>query len=1159
MRQQSRGWVSVAFLAWLAVGTCPCWAASTWPRISRDELQGGFADPPPTARPAGYWAWLNGYVDADRFGWELSEWKEKGLSKAFIFECGARDRQGIVPVGPAFMSDESVGAFARAIREAEKAGIELGFTTSSSWNAGGSWVKPEHAAMGLFKSEVNVEGPGRFSQVLPFPKTPAKAPRGPDGMPAFWQDVAVLAVPEPKVVPGYEFIFQLAPPGPHRIERVVLYNTESDKAGRSGPTHLFVKDFAVAVSVTSSDAASFREVLRASLKPTTRPQGFRFPPVEARYVRLTLLSGHNPKFERLELGEFEAYTADGKNVALEYRPDGSGGGATLLRYTSAAAARGNWSAANIHDGRRAGPAGSWRSGPPAAFIEDPDAIVDLTDRVEPDGRLTWAIPPGRWTIMRFVCTNTGQGLAIPSPKSQGLAIDHFSAEATRMHFEFLIGKLEEAVGPLKETPLTTMYLCSYELRGAVWTPRFLDEFRRRRGYDMKRYLPVLFGAKVASQEATERFEYDYRKTQGDLLVDAFYRTAAQVCHEHGLLLCAEAGGPGPPTHNVPVDALKAQGVIDIPRGEFWTDLHLWVVKETACASHIYGKRVVDMEAFTGWQHWQHGPFDLKPFADRAMCEGTNHFTFHTCPHNPRDAGLPGWAYHAGTHMGPTIAWWPLASGFIDYLSRCSFLLQQGLFVADVCYYYGDQAFNFVPPKHVDPSLGPGYDYDVTNAEVILTRMDVRDGRIVLPDGMSYELLVLPERDDVDLDVLLKLEELIRKGATVVGRRPVRSNGLADHRRRDGQVKQLADKIWGPCDGRTVKEHRYGQGRVIWGRSLREVLRSRGVGPDFTFQGQDDQTDLDCIHRRCGGTDIYFVWNRKARTEKVRCTFRVEGKEPELWMPDTGRIVRLAVYRRVPNGTEVPLVLPPLGSAFVVFGQPADGDHVVKVEGRRDSFAAGPGADPEICFDQHGRLELASRSVGSWALKTATGRAIRVGIKEPGPVREVEGPWEVRFPAGWGAPPVARFPRLVSWSDRPEKGIRYFSGLATYRTQFELPLEGAGKRCRWVLDLGRVEKVAQVSMNGCQLGILWKPPFQVDVTGAIRPGRNQLEIQVANTWSNRLVGDALAPESERFCRTNITHSTMWRVKWKDTPLAESGLLGPVRLIPMVVARMRLNDL
>ena len=954
-------------------------------------LAEGFADPPPSARPAAYWAWLNGCVSLPQLTRELTEMKDKGISKLYIFECGAKDPEGVIPAGPAFMGPESVKAIGYAIREATRLGMELGLTTSSSWNAGGSWVTPEHASMGLFRSETTVKGPVRFSQELPFPPVPAKAPKGADALPVYCRDVAVLAVPEP--------------------------------------------------------------------------------------------------------------------------------------------------------------------GPRAIVIRDLDSIVDLTDRLDAEGRLVWDVPPGDWVIMRFVCTNTGQGLAIPSPNSQGLAIDHFSAEATRMHFQYFIDKLQEEVGRLDATALTTMYLCSYELRGAAWTPNFLEEFKRRRGYEMTPYLPVLFGARVASQEVTERFLYDYRKTQGDLLVDAFYKTAAEICHEHGLLLCAEAGGPGPPTHNVPVDALKAQGVLDVPRGEFWTDLHIWVVKETACAAHVYGKGVVDMESFTSWRHWQDGPFELKPFADRAMCGGTNHFTFHMSPHNPPEAGLPGRAYHAGTHMGSNLAWWPKAGPFIEYLARCSYLLQQGLFVGDVCYYYGDQAYNFVPPKHVDPSLGYGYDYDVAGAEVILTRMKVDGGRIVLPDGLSYELLVLPDREDVDLGVLEKLEQLVMAGATVVGRKPTRSNGLAEHRNRDRQVQRLADRLWGPCDGKRVTEHAYGKGKIVWGRSLREILRDRGIGPDFAFVGRDDQTSLDYIHRRVGSDDVYFVRNASMREEEVDCVFRASGKTPELWMPDTGQIRGQLVYRVVDGGTKVPLRLAPAGSVFVVFRGTARQDHIVSVS--RNGIRLFPGsaetlperASVDVLPGADGGLELLASERGTYVLETAQGERLTVEAKPPAAPRQISGPWRVRFPEGWGAPASADFADLISWTEHPQDGIKYFSGIATYEKQFELPASPLEEGNRVVLDLGRVRFVADVYLNGKRLGILWKPPFRLDVTEAARPGENRLIVEVANLWSNRLVGDARSPEGVRYCHTNIGRSLTSKMPWKETPLLESGLLGPVRLVPV----------
>lgn len=973
------------------------------PVMGRSYLEDNFADPPMSARPAAYWVWLNGLTDQQRLTYELEQMKAKGISGVYIFDVGAQDPEGIVPKGPAFMGPESLKAIGHAVREATRLGLEVGIVTSSSWNCGGPWVRPEHASMGLYYCQTTIKGPAEFSQVLPFPLVPRETPKGADGLPVYYKDVAILAVPEAKPLSGPE--------------------------------------------------------------------------------------------------------------------------------------------ANVRS-----------AGPPPTVIEDTSAIINLTDRLDKQGRLDWIVPSGTWTIMRFVCANTGAKLKLPSPASQGLAIDHFNPEATRAHFDYLIDRLHQELGAFEQTALKYTYVCSYELSGSTWTPDFLRQFEKRRGYNMTLYLPVLSGSIVGSHEVTERFRYDYRKTLGELLVDAFYRTAREISNQHGLRLCAEAGGPGPPLHQVPVDALKALGVLDIPRGEFWKEHDVSVIKETACAAHIYGQKIVDMESFTSWRHWQDGPFELKPLADRALCEGTNHFTFHTAAHNPPEAGLPGWVYHAGTHVSPTVVWWPKAKPFIDYLSRCCYMLQQGLFVGDVCYYYGDQGFNFVPPKHVDPSLGCGYDYDVTNAEVILTRMSVQGDRLVLPDGMSYKLLVLPDRDDIDLTVLEKLEELVKAGATVVGRKPIKCNGLTEYPHRDEKVRKLADTLWGPCDGEKIKEHQYEKGKIIWGRSLREVLQSRSIGPDFGFAsptGRDVR--LDYIHRRTKDADIYFVSNGNMGWEEVDCTFRVSGRMPELWDPATGQMREQLVYSSTEGGTKVPLRLAPDGAVFVVFRERAKANHIVSVS--KDSTQIPPAlsgtpqeyAPVEVLPGEHSDIELRVWENGTYTLETAEGKHVRADVDNVPAMQEITGPWKVQFPPGWGAPASRIFPNLISWTQDSEDGVRYFSGIAAYHKDFELSEENLAADRQVFLDLGRVRFVADVHLNGKDLGILWSPPFRVNIASAAKTGKNELIIEVANTWSNRLTGDAHSPRDQRYCRTNITKSLTWQVPWKETPLLESGLLGPVRLV------------
>ena len=1118
-------------------------------------LAEGFANPILSARPAVYWVWVNGLTNKQQLTRELQEMKAKGIGGVYIFDVGARDPKGIVPAGPAFMETESLGAIGHAIKEATHLGLDVGLVTSSSWNCGGPWVKAEHASMGLYECQIEVNGPVQFSETLPFPTIPRNMLKGPDGLPEFYKDVAVLAVPKSKRLSGHEFLFELAPPGIHTIDRVVLYNTPSDDEKRFGKMHLFTKDFAVQASATTTKVGAFKELVRGTLKPNTEGQTFHFKPVRSRYVKLTILSGHNPKFDKIQLGEIEVYSTHGKNVAAAYHADGSKTAARLLHCSSALGLEREWTAANIHDGKKTGAGGSWSSaGGPPHIIEDINSIIDLTDRISRDGRLDWDVPDGTWSIMRFVCANTGAPLRLPSPNSNGLAIDHFNSDATKMHFDYLLRRLKQELGTIENTALKQMYVCSYELSGSTWTPDFLGQFAKRRGYDMTRYLPVLFGCVVDNPEITERFRYDFRKTLGDLLVDAFYRTAKECSNKEGLSLCAEAGGPGPPLHQVPVDALKALGALDIPRGEFWKEHNVWVVKETACASHIYGKKIVDMESFTSWRHWQDGPFDLKPLADKAMCEGTNHFTFHTSAHNPPEAGMPGWVYHAGTHISPSVVWWPKAGPFIDYLSRCCQLLQQGLFVADVCYYYGDQGFNFVPPKQVDPSLGYGYDYDVTNAEVILTRMDVKDGRIVLSDGMNYEVLVLPDREDMDWEVLKKIERLLKAGATVVGRKPNRSNGLTDYPNRDMQVRDMANKLWGPCDGKQCKESSYGRGKIIWGKTLREILQDRGIGPDFSFTSRDEKENkLDYIHRRTESEDIYFVSNKNNSWEEGDCVFRVFGKIPELWIPETGERHKQVVYDSVEGGTRVPLRLSPAGSVFVVFRQKAEEEHFVSLN--RDSIRIFPTTREtpqelesiEIIPVEQNKFELLVWKNGTYTLKTNKGKETAIKVESVPMAREITGPWEIRFPDGWGAPASKVFPGLISWTDDPDEGVKYFSGIAAYYKELDISADRLGSGRQIFLDLGRVRFVADVYLNGKNLGILWKPPFQVDITHAARIGRNQLVIEVANTWSNRLTGDAQSPENKKYCQTNITNSLTYSVPWKDTPLLESGILGPVRLI------------
>jgi len=739
--------------------------------------------------------------------------------------------------------------------------------------------------------------------------------------------------------------------------------------------------------------------------------------------------------------------------------------------------------------------------------------VDISDRMDPQGRLAWDAPAGASRIMRFVAGNTGQTLECPSPNSDGLIIDHLSREAATVDMTYILDRLLSARKSLDA--LKTFMLDSYEVREAVdWTDDFVEAFRTRHGYDPIPYLPALFDPAALDPGIAGRFLYDYRKTVSDLIIENHFRTVRDLLHKYGVRLLAEAGHGG----SARVDALKALGSADIPMGEFWNHERFWVVKEAASAAHIYGRRIVDAETLTGWRSWQDGPAEYKRRFDIALCAGLNHPTFHTFTHNPPAAGRPGFVYHAGEHFNVNTTWWDQAGPLIEYMSRCGHMLQQGLFAADVAFYYGDQAPNIVPSRRIDPDIEPiypdtaclhcgqprpiqtssldrGYDYDYVNSEVILDRMRVSGGRIVLPDGLSYALLVLPDRDDMPLAVLRKLGELVEAGATVVGRKPVRAPGLAGFPARDDEVRALADRIWGACDGSAVKQRAYGKGRIFWGVPLNDILRDRGLGPDFrALDIPNADQHIDFIHRSTGRDDLYFVSNSAKATEAFDAVFRVGGdRKPELWYPDTGRIVPCRSFARIEGGCRLTLELPAYGSVFVVFRQ-------------TPTPAAYLSPEPLKAEDR--------------------------------PTVAIAGPWSVRFPPGWGAPGSVLWNGLISWTESEDPGIRYFSGTASYESEFEFgePLlrEGRG----WLLDLGTLREVAEVTLNGRNLGILWKEPFQADVSGSLRPGRNVLEVKVTNLWNNRLMGDLLDPGQKPYARTNMV------LKVRD--LVPAGLFGPVTL-------------
>ncbi|GHT43223.1 hypothetical protein AGMMS49965_16570 [Bacteroidia bacterium] len=767
-------------------------------------------------------------------------------------------------------------------------------------------------------------------------------------------------------------------------------------------------------------------------------------------------------------------------------------------------------------------------------------VINLTDKVDAEGILHWNVPEGDYLIMSFGYTGTGIRVSTHSPGCGGLAIDYMSEASTDLQYGNTAAIVFDDLKKAGAHSLKYLHDDSWELGAANWTAGMENLFRKANGYDILPYLPVIAGRIIESRDVSNRFLYDFRRTIADLIWKNHYIRFKNLAHADGVGVHPESGGP----HPAPIDALKNVGVNDIPMGEFWirANTHRVVpearlfIKQPASAAHIYGKRFVQAEGPTSiGPHWEEDFAYMKPTLDRVYCEGLNRLVIHTFTHSPREAGIPGNEYFAGTHFNPNVTWWKQAPAFLTWNSRISLMLSQGLFVGDVCYYYGDNVPNQVPLKHINEDLGEGYDYDVCNTEVILERMTARDGKIYLPDGMHYEALVLPERIGVTSEVMDKIEKLVKDGATIVGSKPVTSPGLRGDGKAIAKIKKQADALWGNSNGK----HPYGKGFVFSGQPVRDVLLSKGVQPDFGYESRKPDALIDYIHRQTEDADIYYVVNRNERPEYIRATFRSDGKVPELWNPETGSRVDQPVYASLDGLTSMPLFLEPFGSVFVVFRKPAAGHYVgLSLNGTnlfpevpQDTFATIP-------FLPRKETGLLFIQPGEYTLKTDAGETKKIQV-EPPVIQPVSTPWDVAFNPVWGGPEHIRFDKLIRWDTHTDPAIRHYSGTAEYTNTFTLTAgQYAGKRV-W-LDLGEMYNIAEVSVNGQSAGVWWQPPFSHDITELVKDGENRLQIKVVNLWPNRLLADARLPEEKRLTKTNVVKFTL------DLPLRPSGLAGPVRI-------------
>jgi len=1296
--------------------TAACFVGSAC-ALAADSLEQSFLEPPSSARPRTLWMWMNGNVTADGITRDLEAMRRVGLGGAIAFNIGEYIPRGPVDYG----SEQWLELMTHAAREADRLGLELGMHNCPGWSSsGGPWITPEMSMQQLVWTETYVTGPGEGGIVLKQPFTRLE----------YYRDICVLAFPS---LPGEEAPFASRVSAVRNgrggaVEMKFLTDEDLSTSVAAGPENPLIFEFeepfearAITLFYTSGGSTiGFR--LEASddginWQPVTRltpasPRAIEdaslvdnFDPVRARYFRLT------PNRNR-GVTEFRLHPTarvPGWNYKANF----------VLR-----AAR-----------EEAPPAAA-----PGSFAIDIDQVLDLTRRMDRQGRLNFRFPPGSWTVLRIGHTARGQENIAAPDAGVGLESDKLSREATTFYFDRGIRPLLDRIGRLAGRSFTALEIDSYEVGMQNWTAGLEREFRRRNGYGITRYLPAITGRYVGNAEITERFLWDFRRTLADLIADNYYGRMRELCGRHGLALYVEPYGAGPG----PYDELQIGGRVDVPMGEFWAHFpwdDIPSLRLAASIAHVRGQRIVAGEAFTSTEEQSRfldHPYALKTTGDLAFSYGLNQMLFHRFAHQPHPTAVPGMTMGPwGFNFDRNNSWFDKSGPWLEYLARCQFLLQQGVSVADVLFFTGEGSPRM--SKRMAPKLPPGYQFDAVDAEVLL-RSRVEGDRLVLPGGGSYRLLLLPDDlKSITPELMRHLHRLVGEGAVVVGPKPRFSPTLRNYPDSDRQVRRLADELWGSDQPESASTGRGGKARKVHPpQALGTLLSDLQLQPDFEYTARDPGASLVWFHRKVRNADIYFVANRQRRPEEVVCTFRVGGRQPELWHPENGSIRQAAIYEAESGRTRVPLRLGPAESVFVVFREKArpvpqwlsrNGERVLETripEGTRLRRSAtgnftvlawikpdsdmtsmpgqersrvdengkswvlpareadlvyGPGhaglgiaaarngvfvaerttngatavlvsrtplsgwthlavvyregkpalylngrpdregvesgvtvhAEPHV-EPPHDRLiyyfdgdmtrfelvdealeperiaELAARGVPApdapsiLKLQRAASGAISVQVREPGTYALSDGrsatvagalkpipldnPWEVLLTDRDGAVSFV-LTNLVSLHKSAEERIRHFAGTAVYRTRFELdPAELQGKRL-W-LDLGRVAVIAEVHLNGRNLGTVWKPPYEVDLTGAARAGANDLEIRVTTLLVNRLIGDEALPAENEYDPRNrairrlpdwyvagqpkpaggrSTFST-WKFYRAGDPLVEAGLLGPVTLRPSV---------
>ncbi|MDD2525525.1 MAG: glycosyl hydrolase [Bacteroidales bacterium] len=1016
------------------------------------NIEQTFRDVPKSSPIGVYWYWMSDNISKEGVIKDLQAMKAAGINRAYIGNIAQPPSD--IPYGKVkIFTDEWWDIIHTALKTAGELDIEIGIFNSPGWSqSGGPWIKPQQAMRYLTSRKLSVKGPTQLT--IPLPPIPVDA-----------QEVRTIAYPDLSAKQKVTFSMTSDGKGVIDLKGTAADSVRSLIATFKGEPvvtmgQLYVKKGDAYDSIRSIVIDRSNPALNVGFDPYA-PVAVSIPATYGSSFRLILSTGNEGAIEKVTLSSIpcvERYPE--KSLAKMFQ--------TPLPM---------W---NDY---------LWDKQPAIGdtnLVINPSKVIDLTSQINKEGILTWNVPNGNWTIMRTYMVPTGVTNSPATPEGTGLEVDKMSKKHIAAHFDAFIGEILRRIPENDRKSFKIVVEDSYETGGQNWTDQMIELFKERYGYDPTPFIPVMEGHVVGSSDLSDRFLWDLRRLVADKVSKDYVGGLREISNKHGLTTWLENYGHW----GFPGEFLQYGGESDEIAGEFWSEGSLGDIENRAASScgHIYGKKKVWAESFTaGGPGFSRYPAIMKQRGDRFFTEGINSTLLHLFIQQPDDR-MPGLSAPFGNEFNRNNTWFSHMNLFTDYLKRCNFMLQQGRYIADVAYFIGEDAPKMTGVR--SPEIPKGYSYDYINAEVLQNFASVENGMLTLKSGMQYRVLVLPPLKTMRPDVLLTIKELVSKGMTLLGDAPEQSPSMENYPAADQLVKSIAREVWGSFKDSTISQVDYGKGKVYSGVSLEELFENEDLIPDFDLK--ETNAPLLFIHRTYSEGEIYFVSNQSGEKVTAAPAFRVTGKVPELWVPQTGEQRLLPKFERTSTTTTVPLELEAYESAFILFRKKGVPDKNSKQE--------------NYPFKEY------------------------LGFTHT--------PWEVQFDATKGGPKDrVTFETLTDWTQSKDSTIKYYSGKATYTTYFSLSEIPEGEI---YIDLGKVMVMAKVKLNGKEVGGVWTAPYRLNISKQIKRGENRLEIEVVNNWKNRIIGDLRLEGYKRITSTNGKDYN------GNSELQSSGLLGPVEL-------------